>query len=92
MPTQVKRGDVATVLTACGIETWPSNSDSFPRLIVATVLTACGIETYQEEEYTECSRVVATVLTACGIETRAFPFNSNVKLDTCCNSAYRLRY
>ena len=38
---------VATVLTACGIETsWiPSNLSLSSLDIVATVLTACGIET-----------------------------------------------
>ena len=36
---------VATVLTACGIETESLLRSIFPRHIVATVLTACGIET-----------------------------------------------
>ena len=35
---------VATVLTACGIETYTSKSFTYRR-VVATVLTACGIET-----------------------------------------------
>ena len=61
---------VATVLTACGIETWQRNRIRFvQKLHVATVLTACGIET----EYTQINftgnACVATVLTACGIET-----------------------
>ena len=41
-------GQVATVLTACGIETLPSDARDIgydPRRLVATVLTACGIET-----------------------------------------------
>ena len=42
---------VATVLTACGIET-DNNSASFKKLTtVATVLTACGIETIIANEY-----------------------------------------
>ena len=37
---------VATVLTACGIETGKFNADIFTKFVrVATVLTACGIET-----------------------------------------------
>ena len=41
-------GRVATVLTACGIETVvPCEQSAYLYLvIVATVLTACGIETY----------------------------------------------
>ena len=63
---------VATVLTACGIET-PAILDSISRIItllVATVLTACGIETqcYQSHQF-GIQLLVATVLTACGIET-----------------------
>ena len=60
---------VATVLTACGIETI---SISFIKYVVpptvATVLTACGIETTKAIFYVVTS-LVATVLTACGIET-----------------------
>ena len=60
---------VATVLTACGIET--SLATLAPLLAssnVATVLTACGIETVRCRTYKILS-LVATVLTACGIET-----------------------
>ena len=40
---------VATVLTACGIETFDiSNMYSRASFAVATVLTACGIETVRE--------------------------------------------
>ena len=60
---------VATVLTACGIET----TDYATRLVmsaVATVLTACGIETADTRATVVVGTVrVATVLTACGIET-----------------------
>ena len=39
---------VATVLTACGIETIECYQLIFAfHLLVATVLTACGIETYK---------------------------------------------
>ena len=37
---------VATVLTACGIETPRPSSFTVNLFSVATVLTACGIETY----------------------------------------------
>ena len=61
---------VATVLTACGIETrchcGSFNWRSWP---VATVLTACGIETEYPLMFHSLG-TVATVLTACGIETR----------------------
>ena len=36
---------VATVLTACGIETYEPCLLPIKTLLVATVLTACGIET-----------------------------------------------
>ena len=36
---------VATVLTACGIETLNEVHNTSPSIYVATVLTACGIET-----------------------------------------------
>ena len=38
---------VATVLTACGIETQKGNYRGVLDILVATVLTACGIETFQ---------------------------------------------
>ena len=70
---------VATVLTACGIETaasFPSTPVSF-KIRVATVLTACGIET-SVIAITKLCRIelVATVLTACGIETSVHSFTS----------------
>ena len=59
---------VATVLTACGIETIHEGADVEAIQEVATVLTACGIETgYSITAHTDVR--VATVLTACGIET-----------------------
>ena len=59
---------VATVLTACGIETKQQFYDVKSFYLVATVLTACGIETYNAVNGFTSSNV-ATVLTACGIET-----------------------
>ena len=65
---------VATVLTACGVETckalrYLNRTCSF----VATVLTACGIETIICRIIDgESCKAVATVLTACGIETFDF--------------------
>ena len=59
---------VATVLTACGIETivWVTLVKIW---VVATVLTACGIETENKRISQIDIMAVATVLTACGIET-----------------------
>ena len=43
---------VATVLTACGIETGSNSVTSGQgSIVVATVLTACGIETYHNHEW-----------------------------------------
>ena len=61
---------VATVLTACGIETYFLGSFRLRYgLYVATVLTACGIETLNRIQLFALQEQVATVLTACGIET-----------------------
>ena len=63
-------GLVATVLTACGIETCKLHSLIISYSTeVATVLTACGIETRRYYHGTIKDLRVATVLTACGIET-----------------------
>ena len=64
-----RSSSVATVLTACGIETVCSASHSTSAFKVATVLTACGIETFEEKCVIIHIEEVATVLTACGIET-----------------------
>ena len=62
---------VATVLTACGIETHHNYMEDLGALQqVATVLTACGIETFVLLAVYKFILIVATVLTACGIETR----------------------
>ena len=64
---------VATVLTACGIETLLISLTVSAISPVATVLTACGIETIKIEILDQGFNVqVATVLTACGIETGLF--------------------
>ena len=61
---------VATVLTACGIETNQVGFHYMCQARVATVLTACGIETLcSETKSFRNPNKVATVLTACGIET-----------------------
>ena len=69
---------VATVLTACGIETYTAVLTSSENIrCVATVLTACGIETHLPSLY-GVDNCVATVLTACGIETKAKAFRAYV--------------
>ena len=84
---------VATVLTACGIETAGERPSFKCFMIVVTVLTACGIETFNKglssDEYLFC---VATVLTACGIETLISPAVLTAEERRSCNSTYRLRY
>ena len=61
---------VATVLTACGIETAQiKKGEKNETSKVATVLTACGIETNAKAGVVAEFLKVATVLTACGIET-----------------------
>ena len=70
---------VATVLTACGIETCLIRLYCRKTLIrVATVLTACGIETSRNQGGRGLRRRVATVLTACGIETFQLLFRLGV--------------
>ena len=69
MNTGFVRPAVATVLTACGIETGAERQTHLSQN-VATVLTACGIETSKDFMLiTLINTTVATVLTACGIET-----------------------
>ena len=59
---------VATVLTACGIETKIMCKKCGGIGKVATVLTACGIETESSSPSHSGCQSVATVLTAYGIE------------------------
>ena len=81
---------VATVPTACGIET---NVFKYFLILanVATVPTACGIETCYNQVLLRISRIVATVPTACGIET-CYLHRGCWGSCSSCNSAYRLRY
>ena len=82
---------VATVLTACGIET--------ADLIAGKIgnFYSCN-STYRLRYWNFITRankvaslfVVATVLTACGIETWFFHYQPSIYLS--CNSTYRLRY
>ena len=51
MNTGFVRPAVATVLTACGIETNVPVCTIAPDATVATVLTACGIETLTRERF-----------------------------------------
>ena len=84
---------VATVLTACDIET-QLVLGRFLQLcycIVATVLTACGIETQLRCYLFGYQQLVATVLTVYGIETKRFWIVRKVSRWSC-NSTYRLRY
>ena len=62
---------VATALTACGIETRLLHHMVKNLIVVATALTACGIETSRNLSYV-VKAYVATALTACGIETSIY--------------------
>ena len=82
---------VATVLTACGIET----SSNWPQIFsrrnkVATVLTACGIETVVccDSELAICCCNSAYRLRYWNVSFARYVYSL---LDRC-NSAYRLRY
>ncbi len=82
---------VATVLTACGIETCRSTSHKAQYAVLQQYLPLAVLKL----DFATCQfdnrTIVATVLTACGIETRldtrAFSLAT-----TGCNSTYRLRY
>ena len=77
---------VATVPTACGIETVELQAGDVVKFDVATVPTACGIETYALPMDGYSRQTVATVPTACGIETIISPIsmaNTPGKLQQC---------
>ena len=83
---------VATVLTACGIETLLLATMAQNTLPVATVLTACGIETTNfsclnaasfERPLQQYLPLAVLKLTEPGFKLPA---------STRCNSTYRLRY
>ena len=62
---------VATVLTACGIETIPW----MEKVAVCTLqqyLPLAVLKQYFSSMYSSALLLVATVLTACGIETRNY--------------------
>ena len=67
--------EVATVPTACGIETSHMAGRTSGHSKVATVPTACGIETYLLHFQYRKRKIVATVPTACGIETVTGTYN-----------------
>ena len=83
---------VATVLTACGIETNSTEKEENGAKIVATVLTACGIETsYQDVSQSEFVRQLQQYLPLAVLK----PITSGSTTSTGfagCNSTYRLRY
>ena len=91
MNTGFVRPAVATVLTACGIETcfFTNIKSIYHRLqqyLPLAVLKRARIGA-QGGQY---AALVATVLTACGIET--IPREFKPRLRASCNSTYRLRY
>ena len=84
---------VATVLTACGIETsHGTTAGSFTATCVATVLTACGIETWPERvnSFAALPTGLQQCLPLAVLKLRII--RSFVEKSFRCNSAYRLRY
>ena len=82
---------VATVLTACGIETkhFPYGfSRQFD--LVATVLTACGIETLYILDVSLKDFLLQQCLPLAVLKLECIRID--LLIQTCCNSAYRLRY
>ena len=82
---------VATVLTACGIET---DREAFKRLAlaiqVATVLTACGIETFRQP-YSPSSFCLLQQYLPLAVLKRSKLLLYRFWIHSC-NSTYRLRY
>ena len=92
MNTGFVRPAVATVLTACGIETSVNYSIAKLFAAVATVLTACGIETFTNPRQSINSLPLQQYLPLAVLKP-AIQHASMRKEDCCsCNSTYRLRY
>ena len=81
---------VATVLTACGIETDITAKNTSEHIVaVATVLTACGIETMKPFTASSVPFLLQQYLPLAVLK-RKYRF---VHLELMgCNSTYRLRY
>ena len=82
---------VATVLTACGIETkfdigtYRTHQYKLQQCLPLAVLKP------NQPLHRNDILIVATVLTACGIET-VIAMVFSTRITTSCNSAYRLQY
>ena len=85
------KSNVATVLTACGIET---RKDLFKAMQtkkkLQQYLPLAVLKLIDDDLFIEL-RIVATVLTACGIETIDISIDIGKEFNSC-NSTYRLRY
>ena len=82
---------VATVLTACGIETYNIGLQRLLNRVLQQCLPLAVLKLDVDVVEDATSINVATVLTACGIETREI-YIAVHKTIYSCNSAYRLRY
>ncbi len=83
---------VATVLTACGIETPSLLHYRWSNLRCNSTYRLRYWNLHTEPKLKRSHRIlVATVPTACGIETRSY-FRSLSTFFSSCNSTYRLRY
>ena len=80
---------VATVLTACGIET-RYRQDSQMLILKLQQYLPLAVLKPVETSTSGTVILVATVLTACGIET--YKIYQGLLMIISCNSTYRLRY
>ena len=87
---KANNNSVATVLTACGIETRSSRFLIGISTVVATVLTACGIETHLLPQPLSLRRLLQQCLPLAVLKPSAETSSALISLS--CNSAYRLRY
>ena len=83
---------VATVLTACGIETNLLTLYVIYLAPVATVLTACGIETLNYLKHDVRTLLLLQQCLPLAVLKLDISQDGNVGIFESCNSAYRLRY
>ena len=82
---------VATVLTACGIETIVYCYLQTIICLVATVLTACGIETSKDTWQSVDQGWLQQYLPLAVLKLEMMSFSIGT-ITVSCNSTYRLRY
>ena len=91
MNTGFVRPAVATVLTACGIETFSNMHKSISHMKMLQQYLPLAVLKLKIAIENHLNLDVATVLTACGIETTTKSTTVSATIAGC-NSTYRLRY